>query len=87
MLEIILDYSGNFIQWNAIQLIPILKNIENLIYPWPEMRIGSQKMPHKILHFLTNFTFTIFDISVDYAQLALLLERMKPIVEYIEHAT
>lgn len=80
MFEIIFDDSGNFVKRDVVYLIPVLKNIENLIYSWSEMRIWSKKMPHQILHFLADFPFSILYIGVDYAKLSLLLKRMKAIV-------
>lgn len=80
MFEIIFDDSGNFVKRDVIYLIPVLKNIENLIYSWSEMRIWSKKMPHQILHFLADFPFPVLYISVNYAKLSLLLKRMKAII-------
>jgi hypothetical protein len=85
MLEIFFDDSCHFIEGDVIDLIPIFKNIEDFINSWPKMRVGGKQMPHQILHLLADLTLCVLDIGVDYAELSLLLERMEPIVEDVEH--
>jgi hypothetical protein len=83
----LLDRGSYSIERDLLYLLPVINQSEYLFDSRPEVRVGSQHMPHQILHLLRVLIFLILDVGVDDAEFSFFLEGVIPIVEDEQHAT